>query len=81
MAKRRARQGRISFAVSPRERKALEQARKNVRTVQVVGRIRAGVLEINQAAIADVARKARSRKVAFVALNAPFKTRAIIGAL
>jgi len=39
------------------------------------------VLEINQAAIADVARKARSRKVAFVALNAPFKTRAIVGSL
>jgi len=82
MAKRGTRKRRISFAVSPSVRKALEQARKNVRTVQVVGRISAGgVLEIDQAALAAIGRRARTAKVAFVALNAPFKTRATIGSL
>jgi hypothetical protein len=81
MAKRRARRSRISFKPSPKVRKALKQAEATVGTVRVVGRIRAGVLEIDQAAVADVARKARTAKVAFVALNAPFKTRAIIGSL
>jgi hypothetical protein len=56
--------------------KVLTQARATVRTVQVVGQIKGGVLEIRQSEVAAVARKAR-RGITFVALNAPFKTRAV----
>jgi hypothetical protein len=78
MAKRGRRQGRISFHLSARARKALEEARKNATIVKVVGRVTpGGVLEIDQAGLAAIGRRARTKGVAFIALNAPFKTRAL----
>lgn len=80
MAKRRAPKGRISFKPSGAVNKVLDEAKKTVSTVKVVGRVRGGVLQIDQRALAQVARKAKAG-VSFVALNAPFKTRALTGSL
>ena len=42
------------------------------RQVQVVGRVRNGVLEINQASLEEFARKFPNANMTFVAVNAPF---------
>jgi bisphosphoglycerate-independent phosphoglycerate mutase (AlkP superfamily) len=82
MAKREKRQGRISFTLSANMNKAIAEAKKKVKTVQVVGRIKAGgVLELSEADLAAIARKARTQKVVFVALNAPFKTKGLTESL
>ena len=82
MAKRGTGRGRISFRVSGDMKKAIAAAQKSVKTVKVVGRIKAGgVLEISEADLAAVTRKAGRQKVAFIALNAPFKTKALTGSV
>jgi hypothetical protein len=81
MAKRRAPKGRISFKPSATVSKALKEMQKAGRKVRVVGRVSGGVLQLNQAALAEVARKYPRANMAFVALNAPFKTRALTGSL
>ena len=42
------------------------------RSVQVVGRVRKGVLEIDQASLQEFARKFPNANMTFVAVNAPF---------
>ena len=42
------------------------------RSVQVVGRVRNGVLEIDQASLEEFARKFPNANMTFVAVNAPF---------
>jgi hypothetical protein len=45
------------------------------RQVQVVGRVRNGVLEIDQASLEEFARKFPNANMTFVAVNAPFDPR------
>jgi len=45
------------------------------RSVQVVGRVRNGVLEIDQASLEEFARKFPNANMTFVAVNAPFDPR------
>jgi hypothetical protein len=45
------------------------------RPVQVVGRVRNGVLEIDQASLEEFARKFPNANMTFVAVNAPFDPR------
>ena len=45
------------------------------RRVQVVGRVRNGVLEIDQATLEEFARKFPDANMTFVAVNAPFDPR------
>ncbi len=79
---RRARRGskrQVFVKVSSEVAKALKQMQEAGRTVQVVGRVRRGKIEMDAAQLAAVV-KLPDPKIAFVALNAPFKTRALTGA-
>ena len=73
--------GRISFSVSPGVKKHLDQMIKEKRKVKVVGRVRRGKLEINSGDLAAFAKQFPNAKIAFVALNAPFKTGAVAGVI
>lgn len=84
MAKRRARRRarrRISFKPSPEVAKALEQMAADGRKVRVVGRVKGGLVEISSEEIAEVVRRHPKSNIAFVALNAPFKTKALTHSL
>jgi hypothetical protein len=75
------RRGRISFSAPPKVRRILEQARGQVKTIRVLGEFRGGVLRLKEAEIAAVTRAATPRGVTFVALNAPFNTKALTGSV
>jgi hypothetical protein len=73
--------GRISFRVSPKARKALKTmaAEKPKPPFRVVGKVRKGKLEIDYDELSAFAKKFARKDVWFVALNAPFKVRQVIG--
>jgi len=76
---KRARRGAISFRVSPQIQRAIDTARKQGRVV-IVGEVRGGRIEMSPqglAAATSIARRLPRSQVAFVALNAPFKTKAL----
>jgi hypothetical protein len=70
---------KISFKVSPKVANAIKQmasGRRKVRVVRVVGQVKKGVVEIDYDGLSKVAKKFPKARIAFVALNAPFKTKA-----
>jgi hypothetical protein len=69
--------GRISFKPSQKVRKALDKMAADGRKVRVVGRVKAGLVEIDSKEIAAFVKKYPRANISFVALNAPFKTRAL----
>ncbi len=71
------RKGRISFAVSPEVAKALKKMEAEGRKVKVLGQVRKGRLEIDSEELAKFSKQFPNAKIAFVALNAPFKTGAV----
>lgn len=81
MAKARKRRGRISFKPSPKVQQALDNMEKEGRKVRVVGQVRRGKVEMDPAELAEVTKKFPKSNIAFVALNAPFKTKALTGLL
>ena len=79
---------RISFTVSTKIRRALAKARTVVNTAVVVGEVQDGKLKINRKRLATVTGRRRKKRleaappqIVFVALNAPFKTKALTGSL
>jgi hypothetical protein len=78
---------RISFRVSTKIRRALAKARTVVNTAVVVGEVQNGKLKINRKRLATVTGRPRKKsleaapQIVFVALNAPFKTKALTGSL
>lgn len=76
---KRARRGAISFTVSPQIQRAIDTARRQGRRVVIVGEVRGGRIQMSSqglAAATSIARRRPRAQVAFVALNAPFKTKA-----
>jgi hypothetical protein len=77
-------QSGISFNVPSNIRRAVAAAKKEVRTVVIVGKVRAGNLEIQPAQLARVTKRGKTkarREIIFLAVNAPFKTKALTAAL
>ncbi len=71
---------RISFKVSRKAKKALKVLATEgpqPPQFQVVGKVRRGQLQIDSKKLADFTKKIPKNVVWFVALNAPFKTRAL----
>jgi hypothetical protein len=75
------RKGRVSFKVSRKVAKALDQMATEGRKVRVVGQVKKGLVEIDYKGLAELSRKFPKSTIAFVALNAPFKTRTLIDSL
>jgi hypothetical protein len=70
--------GKISFKVSTKVSKALKQMASEGRKVRVVGQVKkGGVVEIDYKGLAELSKKFPKSTIAFVALNAPFKTKAL----
>lgn len=75
------RKGRISFKPSPKVEEVLKYARaKKRKVVQVFGQVKQGKLEIDYKALAKFS-KGYKKNISFIALNAPFKTKALTGSL
>lgn len=74
---------RISFKVSPKAARALKAlaAEKPRPQFRVVGKVKKGKLEIDYDNLRDFTKGLARRDVLFVALNAPFKTRPLIGSV
>jgi|HubBroStandDraft_2_1064218.scaffolds.fasta_scaffold1728683_1 hypothetical protein len=76
MAGKRAKTGTVlrgaKVALKAPTRVALERLEEQGRPVQVLGRIRNGKLEIDQASLEETARRFPNANWAFVAMNAPF---------
>jgi hypothetical protein len=68
---------KISFKVSPKVSKALKRMASEGRKVRVVGQVKKGVVEIDYKGLAELSRKFPKSTIAFVALNAPFKTKVL----
>jgi hypothetical protein len=81
----RSRGAAISFKVPAKIKRALAKARTEVKTAVIVGKVRAGNLELEPTQLAKVTRRRKGAQAAaqilFVALNAPFKTKALTGSL
>ena len=75
--------GRISFKVSRKAAKALKAlaAEKPKPEFRVVGKVRKGKLEIDYGELSQFTKRLAKKDVVFVALNAPFKTRPLIGSI
>jgi len=73
--------GKISFKVSPKVAKALKQMASDGRKVRVVGQVKKGVVEIDYDGLSKIAKEFPKARIAFVALNAPFKTKALAESL
>lgn len=58
--------------LKPATTAALNQLEKQGRPVQVVGRLKNGKLEIDQASLEEATRRFPNANWAFVAMNAPF---------
>jgi prolyl-tRNA editing enzyme YbaK/EbsC (Cys-tRNA(Pro) deacylase) len=72
--------GSITFKVSPKVQHAIDTAKAQGRKVVVVGGVKGGQIQMNPqelAAAAALTKKYPQSTIAFVALNAPFKTRAV----
>jgi hypothetical protein len=52
--------------------RSIKQMQDDGRTVQVLGRVQGGKLEIDQNSLADLLKKFPNAKMSFVAVNAPF---------
>jgi hypothetical protein len=78
---RRAKTGkrRLAGTMSGNVRQALSRLRTQGRTVRVVGGVVNGKVVLDRGQLSAVA-KIPDCRIAFVALNAPFKTRALTGA-
>ena len=76
---RKVRKGPISLRVSPKVQQALDKMKAEGRKVQVVGGVERGRVEMDPQGLAAVTKKFPGSTIAFVALNAPFKTRALTG--
>lgn len=70
------------FRVTGEAAKALKtlRARKKAK-FQVVGRVTGGKLQINKGRLRAFTKRMAEKDVYFVALNAPFKTRPLIGSV
>ena len=64
-----------SVKVSKNVRTSLDKIQAEGRKVQVVGRVKDGKLEIDQASLAELSKKFPSSTFSFVAVNAPFDPR------
>ena len=70
---------RISFKVTKAMNDAIDAAHKTGVKVQIVGDVKGKQLEFDPKALADLLKQ--SKPVAFVALNAPFKTKSLTAPL
>ena len=59
-------------AMKPQTKKALQQLEAQGRPVHVLGRIKNGKLEIDQASLDEATKRFPNANWAFVAMNAPF---------
>jgi hypothetical protein len=75
--------GRISFRVSPKAAKALKAlaAERSKPDFRVIGTVKRGKLEIDYDKLSAFTKRLARKDVLFVALNAPFKTRSLIGSV
>lgn len=75
--------GRISFKVSRKAARALKAlaAEKPRPEFRVIGKVKKGKLEIDYDNLRDFTKRLAKKDVWFVALNAPFKTRPLIGSV
>ncbi len=75
--------GRISFKVSPTAAKALKAlaAEKPTPKFLVIGKVKKGKLEIDYNQLSAFTKGIPKKDVWFVALNAPFRTRPLIGSV
>ena len=64
--------GTASLKTSKVVRNSLEKIQQDGRKVQVLGRVKDGKLEIDQASLAELSKKFPSATFSFVAVNAPF---------
>ena len=62
----------VKVPLKPQTKAALQQLEEQGRPVHVVGRIRNGKLEIDQASLEEATRRFPNANWAFVAMNAPF---------
>jgi predicted regulator of amino acid metabolism with ACT domain len=70
----------ISFRVSPKVRNAIDTVRKQGRKVVILGVVKGGKIEMSPqglAAATSFQRRQPRATIAFIALNAPFKTKAV----
>ena len=70
----------ISFEVTPAIQAAIDAAKQMFDTVEIVGDVKNGKLELDPKVLAALAKKTSST-IAFIALNAPFRTKALTCAL
>lgn len=80
-AKRGTAKRRISFKVSRKAQKALDSLTAEKHKFRVIGKVKGGKLEIDNDELRDFTKRMAKTDVSFVALNAPFKTRALIGSV
>jgi hypothetical protein len=78
---RRVRKGQISFEISTYVDQALKDLKAAGRKVVVLGTVKKGKVQIASQSFDDLSRMLPRSNFGFIALNAPFKTRAVTSAL
>jgi hypothetical protein len=93
MSKGKKSQSGISFSVPKKIKRAIDAAKTEVTKAVIVGKVRAGHVEFEPAQLAKVTKQGKKKsmkmkkstsasgEIIFVALNAPFRTKALTAAL